>query len=53
MNGLSASVGVRGDGDDLRCCDVKAHLSILWRSLNLSIYTYEALKGKPSSFGLE
>ncbi len=45
MIGLFTSVSVCGDGDDLCCCDVKAYLSILWRSLNLPIYTYRASKG--------
>lgn len=39
MNGLSASVSACWDGDDLCCCDVKAYLSILWRSLSVSVHT--------------
>lgn len=45
MNGLSTSVSLHRDGDDLWGWDVETYLSIFWCSLNLSIYTYKALKG--------
>lgn len=53
MNGLSTSVSVRWDGDDLCCCDVKAYEHLMAFTRLIRPCMHKLLKGKPSLFGLE